>query len=177
MTIFRIVQVLCTTPPTSYKSLIPYRTCTRELIFLIIGGKTKICFQLYTLWRGIYLPFPFQPCPPNLVLVPQIGFLPIKGKCLYFFTSTRFFLFILNHIFNFTYYICFFNVIRSKLGPKVFERLVCLKDWIDAENRDQYKEVDASLSGADTQGSEGPPSDDECDPEEETGQWYMRSNY
>jgi hAT family C-terminal dimerisation region len=27
---------------------------------------------------------------------------------------------------------------RSKLGAHVFERLVCLKDWIDAEERNQY---------------------------------------
>ena len=71
----------------------------------------------------------------------------------------------------------FFNDIRSKLGPKVFERLVCLKDWIDADIRDQYKGNDSSLSGADTEGSAEPPSDEECEPEEETGQWYMRSDY
>ena len=35
--------------------------------------------------------------------------------------------------------------------------------------------MEASLSGAETQGSEEPPSDDEYEPEEETGQWYMRS--
>ena len=58
------------------------------------------------------------------------------------------------------------------MGPTVFERLVCLKDWIDAENRDQFKEPEASLSGADT---EGPLSDPDCEPEEETGQWYMRT--
>lgn len=68
------------------------------------------------------------------------------------------------------------------MGATVFERLVCLKDWIDAENRMQYKELEASTSGVDTQesgaGTEADnESDDECDPEEESGLWYMKSNY
>jgi hAT family C-terminal dimerisation region len=29
---------------------------------------------------------------------------------------------------------------RSKLGAHIFERLVCLKDWIDAEERNQYRD-------------------------------------
>ena len=42
---------------------------------------------------------------------------------------------------------------RSKLGPHVFERLVCLKDWIQAEERRQHvpetssSEVDTEESG------------------------------
>ena len=69
-----------------------------------------------------------------------------------------------------------FNDIRSKLGPVVFERLVCLKDWIDAENREQYNEIEPYSSGAETQESNASPaSDDECEPEEESGIWYMRS--
>jgi hAT family C-terminal dimerisation region len=39
---------------------------------------------------------------------------------------------------------------RIKLGPTVFERLVCLKDWIDAENRMQYK-IEAATFSAETQ--------------------------
>jgi hAT family C-terminal dimerisation region len=29
---------------------------------------------------------------------------------------------------------------RSKLGAQVFEKLMCLKDWIDAEERNQYRD-------------------------------------
>jgi hypothetical protein len=93
---------------------------------------------------------------------------------IFFLHLHDFFIHFKSHFFFYLLHL-FFNDIRSKLGPKVFERLVCLKDWIDAENREQYKEIEASLSGAETQGSEEPPSDDECEPEEETGQWYMRS--
>ena len=66
------------------------------------------------------------------------------------------------------------------MGPTVFERLVCLKDWIDAEDRLQYKEVEATTSGFETQSTEteaNNESDDECDPREESGLWYMNPNY
>jgi len=41
---------------------------------------------------------------------------------------------------------------RSKLGPHVFERLVCLKDWIQAEERSQHVH-EASSSEVDTEES------------------------
>jgi hAT family C-terminal dimerisation region len=33
---------------------------------------------------------------------------------------------------------------RSRLGAKTFKRLVCLKDWFDAEQRNQYAPVEQS---------------------------------
>jgi hAT family C-terminal dimerisation region len=33
----------------------------------------------------------------------------------------------------------------SRLGAKTFERLVCLKDWFDAEQRNQYAPVELQL--------------------------------
>ena len=65
---------------------------------------------------------------------------------------------------------------RSRLGPIVFERLVCLKDWIDAENRMQYK-IEAATSGTETQdtntGTEA-DSDDDGDLQD-NDLWYMNS--
>ncbi|KAJ1696123.1 hypothetical protein LUZ63_004635 [Rhynchospora breviuscula] len=67
---------------------------------------------------------------------------------------------------------------RSKLGPNVFERLVCMKDWIEAENQMQHF-VPGETSGAETQpsatGSEV-DSEDEYDPKD-TDLWYLRQNY
>ena len=40
----------------------------------------------------------------------------------------------------------------SKLGPHVFERLVCLKYWIDADERMQHRDEESS-SAADTEES------------------------
>jgi hAT family C-terminal dimerisation region len=33
---------------------------------------------------------------------------------------------------------------RSRLGAKTFERFVCLKDWFDAEQRNQHAPVEQS---------------------------------
>jgi hypothetical protein len=33
---------------------------------------------------------------------------------------------------------------HSRLGAKTFERLVCLKDWFDAEQRNQHAPVEQS---------------------------------
>ena len=68
---------------------------------------------------------------------------------------------------------------RSKLGPHVFERLVCLKDWIQAEERMQHVPEQTS-SEADTEESRTearhkPNSD--SDGAEESEQWYRDPNY
>ena len=66
---------------------------------------------------------------------------------------------------------------RSRLGPKVFERLVCLKDWIDAENRLQHQAIDPS-SGHDTQESATDADDSDGEPDSEAADlWYMHVNY
>jgi hAT family C-terminal dimerisation region len=36
---------------------------------------------------------------------------------------------------------------RSRLGAKTFKRLVCLKDWFDAEQCNQYAPVEQQSSG------------------------------
>ena len=53
---------------------------------------------------------------------------------------------------------------RSKLGAHVFERLVCMKDWIDAENRNQHQHQQASTSEVDTEesGTEAWPEANIC---------------
>jgi hAT family C-terminal dimerisation region len=45
---------------------------------------------------------------------------------------------------------------RSKLGAHVFESLVCLKDWIDAEERNQYRDQPQSF-GVETEESDTEP--------------------
>ena len=66
---------------------------------------------------------------------------------------------------------------RSKLGAHVFERLVCLKDWIDAENGMQHEPLEATSSGVKTQesGTEPEPEED-SDSETESEYWYMNEN-
>ena len=64
---------------------------------------------------------------------------------------------------------------RSRLGSKVFERLVCLKNWIDAENRLQHQTIDPS-SGHDTQESATDADDGEPD-SDAADLWYMHGNY
>ena len=64
------------------------------------------------------------------------------------------------------------------MGPKVFERLVCLKDWIDADDRNQLMLVPASeypnpnVQGTSTDDTDV-ESDDECDPDGENPLWYI----
>jgi len=68
---------------------------------------------------------------------------------------------------------------RSKLGAHVFERLVCLKDWINADERNQYQDQESS-SVADTEesGTEPQPqANSDSDGAEESEQWYMNPNY
>ena len=69
---------------------------------------------------------------------------------------------------------------RSKLGPTVFERLVCLKDWIDADERNQHQDRQQSSSGVETEesGTEPRPGENlDSDGAEESEQWYMNANY
>ena len=69
---------------------------------------------------------------------------------------------------------------RSKLGPHVFERLVCLKDWIQAEERKQHMAQQASSSEVDTEesGTEAwHEANSDSDGAEESEQWYMNPNY
>ena len=68
---------------------------------------------------------------------------------------------------------------RSKLGAHVFERLVCLKDWIDADVRKQHQDQESS-SVADTEesGTElQSQANSDSDGAEESEQWYMNPNY
>jgi hypothetical protein len=52
-----------------------------------------------------------------------------------------------------------------------FERLVCLKDWIDVENRMQYK-IEAATSSVETQES-GIGTEMDNDSDDENDLWYM----
>ena len=68
---------------------------------------------------------------------------------------------------------------RSKLGAHIFERLVCLKDWIDADERMQHRDEESS-SAADTEesGTEPQPqANSDSDGAEESEQWYMNPDY
>jgi hAT family C-terminal dimerisation region len=60
---------------------------------------------------------------------------------------------------------------RSRFGAKIFERLVCLKDWFDIEQRYQHAPVDQSSGEFMTEAdgdSDGMPKND---------LWYMNSNF
>jgi hAT family C-terminal dimerisation region len=60
---------------------------------------------------------------------------------------------------------------HSRLGAKTFERLVCLKDWFDAEQRNQHAPIEQS-SGEFMTEADG---DSHGMPENEL--WYMNSNF
>jgi hAT family C-terminal dimerisation region len=60
---------------------------------------------------------------------------------------------------------------RSRLGVNTFERLVYLKDWFDAEQRNQHAPVEQSSSEFMTEADE----DSDCMPENEL--WYINSNF
>ena len=68
---------------------------------------------------------------------------------------------------------------RSKLGPHVFERLVCLKDWIQAEERRQHvpeassSEVDTEESGTEARHQ----ANSDSDGAEECEEWYRNENF
>jgi hAT family C-terminal dimerisation region len=71
---------------------------------------------------------------------------------------------------------------RTKLGSKLFEQLVCNKDWIDAENRMQHDTTfEATTSAKQTQesGTNIPLEDDFDDPYDiqDNDLWYMHNNF
>jgi hAT family C-terminal dimerisation region len=59
---------------------------------------------------------------------------------------------------------------RSILGEKTFERLVCLKDWFDAEQRNQHAPIEQSSGEFMTE------ADEDSDGMLENELWYMNSN-
>jgi hAT family C-terminal dimerisation region len=60
---------------------------------------------------------------------------------------------------------------RNKLGVKPFERLVCLKDWFDVEQRNQHAPVEQSSGEFMTE------ADGDSDGKLENELWYMNSNF
>jgi hAT family C-terminal dimerisation region len=60
---------------------------------------------------------------------------------------------------------------RSRLGAKTFERLICLKDWFDEEQRNQHAPVE-QLSGEFMT-----EADEDSDGMPENDLWYMNSNF
>ena len=69
---------------------------------------------------------------------------------------------------------------RSKLGPHIFERLVCLKDWINVEERKQHVPEQASSFEVDTEDS-GTEAWHEVNSDsngaEESEEWYRNENF
>jgi hAT family C-terminal dimerisation region len=60
---------------------------------------------------------------------------------------------------------------QSRLGVKTFERLVCLKYWFDAEQRNQLAPVEQSSGEFITE------ADEDSDGMSENDLWYMNSNF
>jgi hAT family C-terminal dimerisation region len=60
---------------------------------------------------------------------------------------------------------------HNRLGAKPFERLVCLKDWFDAEQRNQHATVEQSSGEFMTE------ADGDSDGMPENELWYMNSNF
>jgi hAT family C-terminal dimerisation region len=58
-----------------------------------------------------------------------------------------------------------------RLGAKAFERFVCLKDWFDAEQHNQYAPVEQSSRESMTE------TDGDSDGMPENDLWYMNSNF
>jgi hAT family C-terminal dimerisation region len=75
---------------------------------------------------------------------------------------------------------------RTKLGVNLFEKLVCLKDWIDAENRRQHGiTLEATIHAIPTQKSDtnmiicpDDDSDGACNINvEDSDLWYLNDDY
>jgi hAT family C-terminal dimerisation region len=63
---------------------------------------------------------------------------------------------------------------RTKLGSKIFEQLVCNKDWIDSENHMQHDTTfETATSAVETQKDD---SDDACDIQD-NDLWYMHNDF
>jgi hAT family C-terminal dimerisation region len=60
---------------------------------------------------------------------------------------------------------------RNILDTKTFKRLVCLKDWFDAEQRNQHVPVEQSSGEFMTE------ADGDLDGMAENDLWYMNSNF
>jgi hAT family C-terminal dimerisation region len=60
---------------------------------------------------------------------------------------------------------------HSRFGAKTFERLVCLKDWFDAEQCNQHAPVEQSSGEFMTE------ADGDSDGMPENNLWYMNSNF
>jgi hAT family C-terminal dimerisation region len=60
---------------------------------------------------------------------------------------------------------------RSRLGAKAFKRLVCLKDWFDAEQCNQHAPVEQSF------GEFMIEADEDSHGMPENDLWYMNSNF
>jgi hypothetical protein len=60
---------------------------------------------------------------------------------------------------------------HSRFGAKTFERLVFLKDWFDAEQRNQHAYVEQSFDEFMTE------TDGDSDGMPENDLWYMNSNF
>jgi hAT family C-terminal dimerisation region len=60
---------------------------------------------------------------------------------------------------------------RDILGAETFEWLVCLKDWFDAEQRNQHAPVEQSFGEFMTE------MDEDSDGMSENILWYMNSNF
>jgi hypothetical protein len=83
----------------------------------------------------------------------------------------------------------FFRIVfekRIKLGANLFEKLVCLKDWIDAEERLQHdttlesttRAVPTQESGTNMIISPDDVSDGACDIHvEDNDLWYLNDDY
>jgi hAT family C-terminal dimerisation region len=61
---------------------------------------------------------------------------------------------------------------HSRLGAKIFERLVCLKDWFDAEQHNQHAPVETLSSGEFMTEADGDSNDIS-----ENDLWYMNHNF
>jgi hAT family C-terminal dimerisation region len=75
---------------------------------------------------------------------------------------------------------------RTKLDANLFEKLVCLKDWIDAEDRMQHditleattRAIPIQQSGTNMIISPDDDSDDACDINVENNNlWYLNDDY
>jgi hAT family C-terminal dimerisation region len=74
---------------------------------------------------------------------------------------------------------------RTKLDSKLFEQILCNKDWIDAESRMQYDTIfEAATSAIETQRSSTnnpdiPLEDDSDDPYDiqDDDLWYMHNDF
>jgi hAT family C-terminal dimerisation region len=127
------------------------QTNMNELVSYCLGSMQPDDIDILDYWKRIESAYPTLAMMTRDIFAVPVSTVPSKSR----FSST-------NRILTDK---------RSRLGAKTFERLVCLKDWFDVEQRNQHAPVEQSSGEFMTE------ADADSDDMPENNLWYMNSNF